>query len=276
MKSENTSTRLKQILKERNLKQVDVLELAKPYCKKYNIKLGKTDLSQYVSGKVEPGSDKLGILGHALNVSETWLMGYDVPMERKEASTDKTPLLKIPSPINLDDRIRREQYNTLDAYGRRASDVIYDALNKLMAVEQQRIKDSEQETFNIYANDKLTEWPVPLYDIKVSAGTGQFLDSEHYDVIWLKNEPPRGTTFMVQVSGDSMEPQIHDGDRLFVCQQPEVREQEVGVFFLDGDVFVKEFWTDSLSSFNPAYDDIDLSDYETVRCYGRVLGVCKE
>ena len=65
-----------------NLKQVDILNLAAPYSKKYGIKLNKNDLSQYVSGKVEPGQNKLYILGLALNVNEAWLMGFDVPMER--------------------------------------------------------------------------------------------------------------------------------------------------------------------------------------------------
>lgn len=232
----------------------------------------RTSINKIEMGVNDIPQSKIVAFARALDTTTAYLMGDETVAS---ASVTSAPLEKK-FLFNADDRLRREKYNKLDAYGRRASDVIYDALNKLMAVEQQRIKDSEQETFNIYANDKLTEWPVPLYDIKVSAGTGQFLDSEHYEVVWLKNEPPRGTTFMVQVAGDSMEPQIHDGDRLFVCQQPEVREQEIGVFYLDGDVFVKEFWTDSLSSFNPAYDDIDLSNYETVRCYGRVLGVCKE
>lgn len=83
MKKFNTSYRLKQIMSQRNLKQVDILNLAAPYCKKYDIKLNKNDLSQYVSGKVEPGQHKLYILGLALKVNEAWLMGFDdVPMER--------------------------------------------------------------------------------------------------------------------------------------------------------------------------------------------------
>lgn len=82
MKSSSTSERLKQIMKEKSLKQVDILEAAKPYCEKYGVKLTKSDLSQYVSGKVEPGQEKLTVLGLALNVSEAWLMGYDVNMER--------------------------------------------------------------------------------------------------------------------------------------------------------------------------------------------------
>ena len=41
------------------------------------MKISKSDLSQYVSGKTEPRSDKLCILAKALNVSEQWLLGYD-------------------------------------------------------------------------------------------------------------------------------------------------------------------------------------------------------
>lgn len=87
MKNSTTSERLKQLMKERKLKQVDILEKAKPYCEKYDVKLNKNDLSQYVNGKVEPGQHKLTILGLALNVSEAWLMGYDVPIERTSFSS---------------------------------------------------------------------------------------------------------------------------------------------------------------------------------------------
>ena len=82
MKKYTTSDRLRQIMNDRNLKQIDIINLAKPYCEKYGIKLGRNDLSQYVSGKVEPGQYKLYVLGQALNVNEAWLMGYEVPMER--------------------------------------------------------------------------------------------------------------------------------------------------------------------------------------------------
>lgn len=77
-----TAQRLKAIMEQNNLKQVDILHAAKPYCEKYNVTLGKSDLSQFVNGKVTPGQQKLTILGLALNVSEAWLMGLDVPMQR--------------------------------------------------------------------------------------------------------------------------------------------------------------------------------------------------
>lgn len=80
---ENTATRLQTLMDQRGLKQADILRLARPYCEKYKIKLGKSDLSQFVNGKVEPGQWKITILSLALNVSEAWLMGLDVPMERQ-------------------------------------------------------------------------------------------------------------------------------------------------------------------------------------------------
>ena len=91
---ESTATRLKRLLAERGLKQVDIIERAEPFCKKYGIKLTKSDLSQYVSGKVAPGQDKLSIIGMTLDVSEAWLMGYDVPMKRGDShkmSDDSVP-----------------------------------------------------------------------------------------------------------------------------------------------------------------------------------------
>lgn len=92
MEKSNTSERLRFLLRERKLKQVDILELAKPFCKKYGVKLNKNDLSQYVSGKVKPGQEKLSILGLALNVSEAWLMGYDVPITREPYDIDVVSL----------------------------------------------------------------------------------------------------------------------------------------------------------------------------------------
>ena len=85
---ENTSDRLKQLMNERKLKQVDILNLSLPYCKKYNIKMNKSDISQYVSGKVEPSQEKLVVLGMALNVSGAWLMGFDVSPIRKDNSKE--------------------------------------------------------------------------------------------------------------------------------------------------------------------------------------------
>lgn len=91
-KKETTADRLSQIMKERELRQTDVVNLCAPFCQKYNVRFSKSDLSQYLAGKAEPGQRKLTILGLALNVSETWLMGLDVPMERVAPPTKSEAL----------------------------------------------------------------------------------------------------------------------------------------------------------------------------------------
>ena len=46
----------------------------------------KSAMSQYMSGAFKPKQDRTYLIACALNVSEAWLMGFDVPMERKTPS----------------------------------------------------------------------------------------------------------------------------------------------------------------------------------------------
>lgn len=57
--------------------------------------ISKSTMSQYLSGKYEPSQLKTEIIARALNVSEAWLMGYDVPMERTISKNSKKGV-KIP------------------------------------------------------------------------------------------------------------------------------------------------------------------------------------
>lgn len=114
-----TSSRLKEIMNERNLRQVDILEMVAPYSKKMDIRLAKNDLSQYVSGKVEPSQEKLTLLSLALNVSEPWLMGYDV--SKQEITSNSNSGISVPlvgtiaagTPILAEENI--ERYFNIDS-----------------------------------------------------------------------------------------------------------------------------------------------------------------
>ena len=86
MKTSSTALRLNEFMQKNGLKQIDIINRAKPFCSEYGVKLSKSDLSQYVSGKVEPGQNKLYILARALNVSEAWLMGYENATNKKNES----------------------------------------------------------------------------------------------------------------------------------------------------------------------------------------------
>ena len=74
--TESFSTRLNDAMALRELKQIDFVHAAE----KFNIKLGKSHMSQYVSGKTVPRADIAHFLAAYLRVNEDWLMGKDVPM----------------------------------------------------------------------------------------------------------------------------------------------------------------------------------------------------
>ena len=79
---EEFRVRLRKAMDDKGLRQVDLVELYEDYCKKNNIvnlKLTRSHLSMYLSGKFEPSSPRIAILAKILNVSEAWLIGYDVP-----------------------------------------------------------------------------------------------------------------------------------------------------------------------------------------------------
>lgn len=82
--------RIKEAMELRNLNQTDIVE-------RTNIK--KSALSQYISGKITPRQNAIDQLSKVLNVSEPWLMGYDVPMKRtvlkKETQKSKTDNVEL-------------------------------------------------------------------------------------------------------------------------------------------------------------------------------------
>lgn len=71
----NCSERIATALAIRNMKQAELCE---------RTKIPKSAISQYISGAFEPKQDRIYLIAKTLNVSEAWLMGYDVPMERDQ------------------------------------------------------------------------------------------------------------------------------------------------------------------------------------------------
>lgn len=68
-----TSERLKEAMQAVGKKQVDLVN-------ETGIERGA--ISRYISGQYEPKQKAINKLAIALNVSEMWLWGYDVPMTR--------------------------------------------------------------------------------------------------------------------------------------------------------------------------------------------------
>ncbi len=69
----NTADRLREAMRNAGKTQADLVR---------ETGIGKSNISRYISGRFDPKSDAVHKMAIALNVSEMWLWGCDVPMER--------------------------------------------------------------------------------------------------------------------------------------------------------------------------------------------------
>ena len=82
--------------------------------------INKTTISYYINGKTVPRSSKLYLIAQALNVSEAWLLGYDVAIQRSDAQKKNDQLAKLIVRLRTDsnfyetvaalDRLNETQY----------------------------------------------------------------------------------------------------------------------------------------------------------------------
>lgn len=155
------------------------------------------------------------------------------------------------------------KYRSLSLDGKKAANDMIDLITRLEQNQQQ--KDNVIE-INIRR--------LPLYDVPVSAGTGNFLDDSPFEIIEVGANAPIQTSYLLRASGDSMEPKIHDGETLYIRQQDYVDNGEIGIFWYEGQVYVKKLEQQgshsSLISLNPAYPPIKING-NLIRCYGKVL-----
>ncbi len=115
---------------------------------------------------------------------------------------------------------------------------------------------------------------LPFYRTPASAGTGSWISDDM--PIEYTNVPKTDKTlsadFMLEVRGDSMQPKFLDGDRVLVQNSESIYEEEIGVFILNGESYIKKMGRNELISLNPAYNPIKLNEFDEIRCVGKVLG----
>ncbi len=115
---------------------------------------------------------------------------------------------------------------------------------------------------------------LPFYRTPSSAGSGSILfDDVPVEYINVpKNAETEKADFVVEVRGDSMEPQFYNGDHVLVTADRIIQAGEIGVFILDGESFIKKMGEGRLISLNPAYAPIELHEYDSIQCAGKVIG----
>lgn len=210
-------------------------------------------------------------LAEAVGVSKSavshWLAGDNSPnievlakicqvygVKMSEMLNDRTEL----SPA---EKQHIKKYRSLDHYGRKAVD-------SLMDIELERCSLVVGMPHMI---------SLPMVELKASAGTGQWLGDDEYTtrVDVLDTPEARRANVVIEVSGDSMEPRYHDGDKVLVKLQPTVEQNEIGIFIVDNCGYIKKLGVNELISVNKEYDNIPLNEYNDVTCVGKVVGIAE-
>jgi len=111
-----------------------------------------------------------------------------------------------------------------------------------------------------------------LFEIPVSAGPGNYLDDSDYELIEVDNLVPESADYAVRVRGDSMTPRFVDKQIIFIHEQADLGEGDIGIFYLNNEVFLKKLGKGSLVSLNSEYEPIPVGEHDEFKVFGKVIG----
>lgn len=100
---------------------------------------------------------------------------------------------------------------------------------------------------------------------------------EYRKQVFLPNTPlySKGD-FLLDVQGHGMEPDYPDGSTVIVSQHEKVDIKDTGIFLLNEKLMIKELGENELVCKNNDFENIPLSESDTVICIGKVIGICNK
>ena len=226
-------------LKEARLAQhLNQEELAERIGAKYR------SISTWENGTAKPDCLTIIRICEVLKITPNHLLGYNATIDAP--SLNEWNIL--------------HKYRAIDKIGKDAVTAVIDAEYKRVAKPK-----------------KARLLRLDFYNYPASAGIGNFLEEDAPDDILVKDSiEAEQADYVIPISGNSMEPTFHDGDKVFVEKVDAVNVGDIGIFVVNGDVFIKELGDKCLISHNKEYKPIKLRSDDSIYCCGRVLGVVRE
>ena len=233
-------SRIKERREELKITQVELSKM---------VGVSKGSIGNYESGVSAPNEKILYKLFSALKCDANYLYQDDLQVISNENE------LKI----SVLEKNHIKKYRTLDEYGKKAVDDLLDN-------EYERCQEEK----------KIEVIQLPMSELKVSAGTGSWIEDNRYGTIEVVDTPEsRKADLVIEINGNSMEPTYHNGDNVLVRLQPSVDIGEIGVFVKDSEGYIKELGKNRLISHNKEYKDIILNEYTNINCVGKVIGIAE-
>lgn len=210
------------------------------------LNIGKSSVRNWECGLTRPDPEYLYRMFSILNVEPNDFFGIKgiggilTNSERKLVDTFRS----------LDRRSQRDLQSVAEALAKQSY------MRKLTQVYASITKVSDYGRYAA-AGSSNTEWP-------------DYPEEEQ--ILLYTDSTVRNADEIITVSGDSMEPQFHNGDKVLVEHCSEIRNGDIGIFYVPGiGGVIKQKTYDRLHSLNPDFDDI--FPYEDgAELIGRVLG----
>ena len=238
---------LLRLMKAQHEKQVDIARL---------LGVSKSTVSGYCAGTQMPRMDKIETLAHHFGVSRAELIGDESP------APEPAPLPVEPEPTS-------------------PAVLVYEELNERGQAEFLRYGNYLRQQPEYRAEKPVLRFEtIKHFLVPAAAGYASPIQWEDYEEIPRTADTPAGADFCITVRGDSMEPFIPDGSLVYVKRGAPLQEFEAGIFFVDGDVFCKQWCTDyrgtlHLLSANPLREDANIhiprDSGRVCVCFGKVL-----
>ena len=217
------------------------------------IGISKNAIGNYEKGFRSPKKNTMFDLANAFNVSIDDLF----PPIQKDTPPATSPIQSI--------------YDELEPNGQRK---VITYAEKLRDEQEKRrkakINEVSEKVVQLYGYD--------YYDHAASAGTGQYLNDVRVERIELPVDVD--ADFVIPIKGDSMEPDYHDGDLVFIQTSVDLNDGVIGVFNYNGEAYIKQLVIDKdqayLHSLNPEYKDMPITPETDFRIIGEVVDIYRE
>ena len=215
-------------------------------------KIGRTQqiVGHWETGYAQPDANTLFTLCSIYGVTVDDAFGF----QRKES-------------ISKEDYERIRKYKLISDYSPDGAVVVDTVLDREYSIAE-KLREQKEQIQKMDAEISSEIVPYPYLGKIACAGTGFYFDDIPTEII--KAPYMDGADFIIGVSGESMEPDYHNGEKLYVRKVEYLRNGDVGIFTIGNECFLKELGDGGLISRNKDYNDIPGD--EKIRLIGKVIG----
>ena len=245
------------------------------------------DLKKYIGNQIKTFRKSAGFtqdgLAKRLNTTKQTISRY----EKGDRKANQDMLFELCDifGVSIDDFFP-SQNEALQSPTASSIQTIYDELKpprqaKVLTYAEGQLKEQKNE--EVTKVNEVSEKVVQLYgydyyDHATSAGTGQYLNDVRVERIELPVDVD--ADFVIPIKGDSMEPDYHDGDLVFIQTSVDLNDGVIGVFNYNGEAYIKQLVIDEeqayLHSLNPDYKDMPITPDIDFRIIGEVVDLYRE